>query len=537
MREFFDWFRQHRDPAEPWLILGKGPSFARFEELDTGGFHTLGLNHVVLQQPVEIAHAIDLEVIEQCGQQLLDRAGYLLMPWVPHLRSGGSRAVFGPGPDDLQTHCRRNPILAAFAEQGRLLWYNLFSAGEGRFRPGSPVVPATDFSATAALNLLAQAGVGKVRSLGVDGGRGYSEAFRAMESQTMLQTGQPSYDTQFQGFADTILRTGIDFAPLDLDSPVQVYVGTQPEQMLAVEVLAHSIRRHASLSVSVQPLFQAIAAAGLQVPAPRDPRLRPRTPFSYQRFAIPALNGYRGRALYLDSDMQVFRDIRELWTWPFDGADVLAVAEPPDSGRRPQFSVMALDCERLGWDAASLIDDLEAGRWSYEEFMYELAPAQHVRRVLPAAWNDLERHAGDTALTHYTDMHTQPWLTAEHVLGRVWCEDLFHALELGAISPDFVRDQVERGWVRPSLLHQIEHRVIDPLLLPYAVLQRDRTQFVPPHAYRRGLKPLAGYGRYPGPAQRLVRRLYAHGRDSWKSLGGERVMRGLRRRLGRLALS
>ncbi len=144
------------------------------------------------------------------------------------------------------------PVLKRLDAQGRLLWYDL-STSKQRHGPG-PVVRAAAFSAEAALNLLALAGVTKVRSLGIDGGNAYGSAFDDLKDQTRLNNGQPSYDLQFQGFARTISSTGVDYAPLDIESPIRVYVGSQEEQMLSVRVLEHSIRRHASMSVQVQPL-------------------------------------------------------------------------------------------------------------------------------------------------------------------------------------------------------------------------------------------------------------------------------------------
>ena len=113
------------------------------------------------------------------------------------------------------------------------------------------------------------------------------------------------------------------------ETPVRVYVGSQDAQMLAVKVLEFSIRRHTTADVVVFPLHEA----KIEFPTPREVKNRPRTPFSFQRFYIPALQGQRGRAIYLDSDMQVFRDIQELWNMPFDGADLLAAREPGASGR------------------------------------------------------------------------------------------------------------------------------------------------------------------------------------------------------------
>jgi hypothetical protein len=485
MRDFFAWYRSAIRIDEPWLMLGKGPSFSRLPDFDTSAYRTLALNHVVAQLPVTVAHAIDIEVVEHCKDTLSANAQVLVMPWVPHCRKEigrlSKKAFFGVGEHDLEEYCAMIPVLHRLDKDGRLLWYNLYSAPPERRRSGSPIVRATDFSASAALNLLALAGTSRVRSLGVDGGTSYSNAFQHLENKTKLQTGQASYNSQFKGIATTLMTTGVDFAPLDVESPIKVFVGTQPEQMLAFKVLEHSIRRHCSMSIDVIPLFEAVEAARINIPNPSNPDLRPRTPFSFQRFAIPSLKGYCGRAIYLDSDMQVFKDIKELWMWPLDGSDLLTVQEPVSTSRRPQFSVMVLDCERLSWDVGKLIGDLEAGRWTYEQFMYEMAPANRVASVLPSGWNDLERHTPRTALTHYTDMDSQPWLTTQNLLGELWCKELFLAVQAGFIHSDFLQEQVDRGWVRPSLIYQLKHDIVDPLMLPRGISQHDASNFVPPH--------------------------------------------------------
>src|SRR5688500_17656237 len=99
--------------------------------------------------------------------------------------------------------------------------------------------------------------------------------------------------------------------------PVRVFVGTDRSQALAVKVLEHSIKRHTDLPVEVTPMCD------LPIRQPKDPRQGQRTGFSFSRFCIPQLAGYRGRAIYMDADMLVFKDIRELWEMPFNGAKVI----------------------------------------------------------------------------------------------------------------------------------------------------------------------------------------------------------------------
>lgn len=285
-------------------------------------------------------------------------------------------------------------------------------------------------------------------------------------------------------------------------APIKIYLGTQIEQSLAADVLSYSIRQHTRSAVEIEPLYAAVAAAGIQIPTPRLPRIRPRTPFTFQRFAIPALCHYRGRALYLDSDMLVFKDIGELWQQPFTSAahpqsavDLLSVPEPAHSNRPPQYSVMLLNCEQLQWDASQLVRQLEAGKWSYEQFVLEMAPAAYKSATLPAGWNDLERYTSkQTALIHYTDMPRQPWLSTANPLCGLWCDVLLRAIAANAISRETVCDAIQRGWVRPSLLVQIDSGIADPQDLPAQVLEQDRQTFTPPHIWQRYLRHSALQG-------------------------------------------
>jgi len=494
MQSFFEWFdAKGIDPNQPWLILGKGPSFAKRTASDLQRHYTLSLNHVVREQPVTVAHMIDFDVVDSCGESLLNNAQVAVLPWIPHINNR-------PGPRNLAELAESHPLLRRLSEQGRLLWYNHSKA---RQRNGvSPVVRVRFFSAVAALNLLVLAGVHKIRSLGVDGGATYSEEFDDLKDKTLLANSRSSFDRQFEEIARTIATTGIDYAPLNVASPVRIYIGATETEMLPVKVLEYSIRKHASMTVEVLPLHQS----GIKIPCPRDPQNRPRTPFSLQRFVIPALCQYRGRAIYLDADMQVFKDIRMLWTLPFGGADLLTVSEPKSTGRRRQFSVMVLNCESLSWDIGEIVRALDNGAITYEQLMYEMRPAKNIRADIDPGWNALEWFsARETALLHFTDMTTQPWVSQENSLGYLWAADLIEAVEAGAITMDFLGREVAAGHVRPSLLYQVEKRMEDSLLLPRQARRLDQN-FVAP--YRSLAKHSGSPWLHPGKRLRAFLRHY-----------------------------
>ena len=92
MISFFDWFSsQSEAKSRPWLILGKGPSFSNRHLFDLSHFRTLSLNHAVREQPVTVAHIIDFDVVDACGDSLEKNAEFVVLPWMPHVkkRAGG----------------------------------------------------------------------------------------------------------------------------------------------------------------------------------------------------------------------------------------------------------------------------------------------------------------------------------------------------------------------------------------------------------------------------------------------------------------
>ncbi len=246
--------------------------------------------------------------------------------------------------------------------------------------------------------------------------------------------------------------------------PVRVFVGSDRSQELAVDVLAYSIRRHTGLPVDV------VSMSSLTLPEPEDVRQGSRTNFSFARFAIPSLCNYRGRAIYMDADMQVFKDIAGLWSIPFDGCKVNILEDVPEefqpkqgqlgapAKRKKQSSVMLLDCERLDWVVEDVIRGLD-GEYTYDELLSDLCilePHEIGYRV-PFEWNSLETYIeGRTALTHYTDMFIQPWVSTENPIGWVWVSEVRRMLSEGALSWDRLEQEVALGYFRPSLLIELK---------------------------------------------------------------------------------
>jgi hypothetical protein len=193
-------------------------------------------------------------------------------------------------------------------------------------------------------------------------------------------------------------------------------------------------------------------------PTPKNPENQAHTEFSFNRFAIPKRAGYKGRAVYLDADMLVLRNFQELWDIPFDRASVLYA--PSSSPKRiRQFSVLLLKCDELAWDVNDIIMALDRENYDYQNLMNNLCiePNERVQPLIPSDWNSLEEYQpGKTALIHYTDMHTQPWVSCKNPNGDLWVKCLREAIKADVISFDEVKDAVTRGFARPSLLNQLK---------------------------------------------------------------------------------
>jgi hypothetical protein len=238
------------------------------------------------------------------------------------------------------------------------------------------------------------------------------------------------------------------------EEPIRIYIGTDDTQTLGARVFEYSVRRHTTAPV----FFDTMQS--VTWPYPQDPRNYPGTHFSFHRFAIPKLAGYRGKALYVDADMLVLRDIRELWDTPFDGAPVLCAPSSDPGKRRRQLSVLLLDCGALDWDVEKIITEgLDAGRYTYDQLLYDCAcePAERVRELIPPEWNSLEKYEpGRTCLLHYTELTRQPWLNGRNRNGWLWMQYLKDAIRDGFISRDEVKEAQAKGWARPSLLAHLD---------------------------------------------------------------------------------
>jgi hypothetical protein len=427
-----DFFRDYKWDGRDFLVLGKGPSLDTLGSHNISNFNTLSLNHVVRDIHVHLAHLIDIDVINQLGEALYTNCDYLVMPYHPHV---GWRAHANITLSDICKH----PVLSRMEAEGRIFGYNLSTT---KMKLGdSPVVQARYYSAEAAVSLLGNLGVKRIRTCGVDGGADQSQFFSDLTNFNQ----ERGYDLQWVGIRKSIAKHGLDFAPIEMESPIRIFVGAGEAQLIPALVLKHSILKHATMSVDVTIMNNWTH------PMPKDKRNWPRTPFSFQRFMIPEKCNYEGHAIYMDSDMLVFGDVKEIWQDSYC-PQIQTMRFSDIDKHKAQFSVMKMNCDILRTTISDLVWHLDNGL-TYEELVFGMNLFAHdISEGYDPDWNSLEEYTpGKTKLLHYTEMYNQPWLlNPNHPLGYLWFNELKQAVDDGSILRVQVEDHVRKGYLLPK---------------------------------------------------------------------------------------
>ena len=87
---------------------------------------------------------------------------------------------------------------------------------------------------------------------------------------------------------------------------LRIFIGFDSREAECSDVLAYSLRAHSSIPLDIRYL----RLAELDLDRPGDPLQS--TEFTYTRFLVPHLCGFRGKAVFMDCDMLCLGDIKEL---------------------------------------------------------------------------------------------------------------------------------------------------------------------------------------------------------------------------------
>lgn len=116
-----------------------------------------------------------------------------------------------------------------------------------------------------------------------------------------------------------------------VDKPFRIYIGYDEREKTAFDVCAYSIQKNASIPIEIykldkEPLVQS------KVYQRHDKDVS--TDFAFTRFLVPFLNKYKGWAMFLDCDMIMTVDIKELVDQIKDKYAVMLVKHPEYTPKR-----------------------------------------------------------------------------------------------------------------------------------------------------------------------------------------------------------
>lgn len=185
---------------------------------------------------------------------------------------------------------------------------------------------------------------------------------------------------------------------------IRVYVGSDQRQGRAERVLEYSIRKHTSAEVDIHFMRSgegefADWQKGRSEDQPEWRRGRWPTNFSNFRLAVAELAGFEGWAIYLDSDMLVTGDIKELYR---------IRRGPYTTYSRKRSEVAVIDCAKMKGKVPSLAELKRSGK-SLRHYREGLWQRKVLVEGVPDVWNSCDHVMPDMRLLHFTNMNTQPW--------------------------------------------------------------------------------------------------------------------------------
>jgi hypothetical protein len=202
MQSFFKNYELKTD--KPWLIIGKGPSFEKINDIDLTKYYTFGLNEVCQIIPCDIGHFIDDEVL---SHNFIKNCKAIVSPVRPHQNCRVSNRYL--------VSWYFIPYEEQLTALKKLYCYNCSTYKGASFIEFGPTVKVRYFSVEAAFRLLALQGLKVIHTLGIDGGKSYAKDFNHIKP---LRNGRESFDEQFRELAAIITKFNLTWLPLAINT-------------------------------------------------------------------------------------------------------------------------------------------------------------------------------------------------------------------------------------------------------------------------------------------------------------------------------
>lgn len=192
---------------------------------------------------------------------------------------------------------------------------------------------------------------------------------------------------------------------------IKIFIGFDHKEIIAYNVLQHSINARATLPISITP----ININHIKNIFTRERNNLQSTEFSFSRFLVPYLCNYEGWAIFMDCDMMVIDDIKNLWDLRDDKYAVMCVKHEHKPKEDIKFlnqvqtqyekknwsSVMLLNsskCKSLTPDYVNNASGLDLHRFKWLE-------SEELIGEIPPKWNHLVDYNDNQDISKISNLH------------------------------------------------------------------------------------------------------------------------------------
>lgn len=191
---------------------------------------------------------------------------------------------------------------------------------------------------------------------------------------------------------------------------MKVFIGYDEREPVAFHVCAQSIIEHSSIPVSITPLKLSL----LKKIFHRERDKSQLTDFSFTRFLVPYLCDYQDWGLFIDGDMLIREDIKNLWELRDNQFDIMLVKHHDFTGNHTFLDTTLKLFPRFNWSSVMLFNNAQCKILTPEYLQtVELQDVHQFKFIkdenklgeLPAKWNYLVGYSKpnpNPALVHWT---------------------------------------------------------------------------------------------------------------------------------------
>ncbi len=204
---------------------------------------------------------------------------------------------------------------------------------------------------------------------------------------------------------------------------LRIFIGWDSRFPEPADVLRYSLLKHSTIPLDIEYL----KLDELRLRRTHDPLAS--TEFTYSRFLVPHLCGFRGTALFLDNDMLCLGDIGEIALLDMRKFALRVVQHD----YQPSNAIKMYGCPqtsypRKNWSSMMLMNCAELRLWSKDAVETQTGAYLHRFQDIPEAkigelprtWNTLDWMDSSTKLIHYTN--GGPWFEQyrSHPHAEIW---------------------------------------------------------------------------------------------------------------------